>query len=381
MEVTSNKKLTILHVLPRLDTRGHERTSLDLMNFFALHGHKVIVISQSGKISDYLNRKVIFLQSKALGINPLLTLLKALKIAKSIKKYSVDVLHSHTCSSFWLCRLALIICRRKGRVGFINSMHMRYPGEFMGRLYFARLNRLDALIVASEPIQEHALINYDIAVNKVALIEPGIDLTHFNSQKIKGDRVLHLTKIWDIPEHKKIVLFPSGSVTIKNHGLFLKAISTLKRDDFICVIVGENVKSPLRIALTEAIVRRNMRGIEFVPYISDMPAAYFTSSLVVCLSVKPEAFSRSIIETMAMGKVVVSANSGISSSLIDDGNGFLVDHNVAKEVAAVIDRGLSLSDKDRIVMEKRAISSVGSRFNHLAMCNKVSELYFAVSDN
>jgi glycosyltransferase involved in cell wall biosynthesis len=380
--MTSNKKLTVLQVVPRINNKFHNRTLLDLINFLVSRDLRVIAISPCGKISELLNHGAVFAPSEVLSFNPLLIFFSIWKIARGIRKYEVDILHAHTPCSFWLCKLALALSGKRGKVSFVNSMHIKYPGGILGRLYFANLNVVDSLIVSSEAIRDYVLLNHAISAEKISLIEPGVDLSYFDSKKIRPDRIFHLTKIWNIPEYKKVVLFPPGSIGTKNYKPFLKAITMLKRDDFICVIIGENIGSSLRAAINESIVSYGISNVELISSASDMPAAYFTASLVACLSLKEESFARSLIEVMAMRKVIIADRRSMSSSVVEHGkNGFLVDANSAQELAEAIDKVLSMSDKDRTVIEKNALASVKNRFSHLTMCDKILNLYLGIRNN
>jgi glycosyltransferase involved in cell wall biosynthesis len=85
----------------------------------------------------------------------------------------------------------------------------------------------------------------------------------------------------------------------------------------------------------------------FTGFQSDIPA-YMAASDVICLTSEIEAHSKVILQSLAMGKIVVASKVGGSPELVRHGeNGLLYERN-AGALAAAVDTALA-GDRQQII--------------------------------
>ncbi len=112
---------------------------------------------------------------------------------------------------------------------------------------------------------------------------------------------------------------------VKGHRLFLKAISLLKRDDFLAVIVGEEKNEKLKDLKTLAQTLGVSEKVIFIPE-RVSPISHFMSAcdLAVVPSVGSEVIARVPLEFMACRTPVVSTNAGVLPEIITPPYGIAV---------------------------------------------------------
>jgi glycosyltransferase involved in cell wall biosynthesis len=174
-----------------------------------------------------------------------------------------------------------------------------------------------------------------------------------------------------------IVMLP-GRLTRWKGGLhFIAAIAALGRRDICCVLVGPEQRRGFRRELEAAIDQNGLTGLfRIVEECRDMPAAYMLADVVVSASSDPEGFGRVVIEAQAMGRPVVATDHGGSRETIEPGvTGWLVPPRDPGRLAEAINEALSLGENERLLLARRTIAHVASRYTRQAMCARTIEVY------
>jgi glycosyltransferase involved in cell wall biosynthesis len=155
------------------------------------------------------------------------------------------------------------------------------------------------------------------------------------------------------------------------------AIAALGRRDICCVLVGPEQRRGFRREIEASIEGSGLSGLfRIVEECRDMPAAYMLADVVVSASSDPEGFGRVIIEAQAMGRPVVATAHGGSRETIEPGiTGWLVPPRHPAALAEAIGAALSLGERERSRLARRAIAHVASRFTRQAMCARTIEVY------
>ena len=110
--------------------------------------------------------------------------------------------------------------------------------------------------------------------------------------------------------------------------------------------------------------------------VSDMPAIYALSDIVISASTKPEAFGLVSIEAQAMGRMVIATSIGGSRETIIDGqSGWLVDPNNPEQLAGAINEALELDLPKRLYRAQLARNHVEKHFSLDSMCEKTINVY------
>jgi len=153
-------------------------------------------------------------------------------------------------------------------------------------------------------------------------------------------------------------------------------LERIKSEDFICLMVGKSNNS-YTDDLEKKIKEKDLQGkVRILGQISDMPALYMISSVILSTSTRPEAFGRIAIEAGAMEKIIIATNlGGAKETVINGETGFLFDHKNPSELCQKIQHTLSLDLEKRQEMGKKARKRVEEYFSSEKMMSDTVEIY------
>jgi len=125
------------------------------------------------------------------------------------------------------------------------------------------------------------------------------------------------------------------------------------------------------------ITKSHLEGkVKVVGICKDMPVAYAISHLVICPSIRPEAFGRIAIEAQATSRIIISTRIGGSLETIIDGKtGFLVDVGDSDKLAELIDKVLDFSDEESHKIGEAARKNMEEKFSNEKMCDDTIKIY------
>lgn len=384
-----------MQILPALENGGVERGTIDIAKALKKDGFEPIVVSGGG---------VLVYQLREAGIthvilpvackNPLTIFLNIKRIADLIDKYKVDVVHVRSRAPMWSAYFA---CKKTG-AKLVSTVHGTYSLNLGGwkvfplkKLYNSVMLKADRIIVVSNFIKNYLLENYkeegrEMApeiVNKISVIQRGVDLRYFDLEKISQSRIVNLINAWHLPEDRKIILLPARFTAWKGHEFMIEALKKVPRD-FCCVMVGsDHGHKSFRKKIEYAIMDAGLAGkVKVVGLCKDMPAAYALSHIVVSSSVKPEAFGRVAIESQAMKRVTIATKiGGALETIIDHKSGFLVEVDDADGLAKLLDESLVFSEEEAGKIGDAARHNVEENFSNEKMCDQTLKIYREVIGN
>ncbi len=172
------------------------------------------------------------------------------------------------------------------------------------------------LVAVSSVIKEDVLVNYHRRKN-VSVITPGADINWFNPDWIAENRS-QIRKREKISENDLAVIFVGSEFRRKGLDSLIPTIGPGMK--LIVVGRGERLNHYKRLLEKHGISDR----VKFVG-LADNVREYYAAADVVVLPSLSEAFGMSILEGMACGlPVIASINSGVSSLIENEFNGFTV---------------------------------------------------------
>ncbi len=371
-------KLRVLQVLPELNSGGVERGTIEIAKALVDDKNISYVCSNGGALVDVLEKNgskhiALAVHSK----NPVKILLNAYKLYKLIKEYKIDIVHARSRAPAWSCFLAT----RFVKVKFITTFHGAYSAEHpLKRFYNSVMLRSDKTIAVSNFIKKHIETRYHVNPSNIVLIHRGVDLDYFNIEKVTEARKKGIYSFLDFsnPKKKKVILMPARFVRLKGHLYFLQALKYLK-SDYLCLFVGSS--SPKHYEYYKQIEKTIQEyGLEkkvfLKPAVSDMPALYSISDIVVSASLEPESFGRTITEAQGMRKIVISTKlGGPQETIINGKTGFLVSHLNPYEMTEALEKVLEMSDANLKKIASSAQAQVVESFSLDEMCKKTLALY------
>ncbi|MEQ8701611.1 MAG: glycosyltransferase family 4 protein [Bauldia litoralis] len=368
--------LTVLQVLPTMDTGGVERGTVDVAAAVAAAGGTAYVASAGGALSHELTR--VGAKHVALPVdtkNPLAMRRNVDRLAAAIEALNVDVVHARSRAPAWSARAA---ARKTGRP-FVTTFHGTY--NFSGplkRRYNSIMASGDTVIAISNFIRDHIVEVYGTPVERIRVIHRGVDFERLDPAAVPSARVIQLATDWQLPDGAPVIMMPGRLTRWKGQTVFLEALAKLGRDDFVALIVGgDQGREAYNRELRGLAEKLGVQGrVWFVGHCADMPAALMLSDVVVSASTDPEAFGRVLVEAQAMGRPVIGTDHGGSRETVLPGEtGWLVPPGDADELARAIDAALSLDAGARQDMARKAEAHVRAHFDRVRMCAETLEVY------
>lgn len=387
MYPVSTDNLTILQILPNLNSGGVERGTVEMVKACTDVGFQALVVSNGGKmVSEIENCGGTHLTLPVHSKNPLKIFINAIRLARIIRQYEVDLVHARSRAPAWVAYFA---CRMTD-CHFITTIHGTHSGRFfLKRWYNAVMLKGEKIIAVSEFVKTYALKHFcankheaEAIADKIQVIHRGADIEYFNPGSVNKCRIAQMAEYFNIPNDSDVVLLPGRFTSWKGQEVLIKAIKFItERQGLFFVLLGDLQQHPKYIkrlldladreGVSECIVLRNN--------VRDIPAAYMLASVVLSTSTKPEAFGRVAIEACAMGKPIIATNIGGSTeTIVEEQTGFLVDPNNPKQLADKITAVLHMDKAQINRMREHAIIHIREHFSLTKMCNETLKLYLAV---
>jgi glycosyltransferase involved in cell wall biosynthesis len=373
-EAWNSRTLTVMQLLPELNSGGVERGTLEMGHYLVQHGHNSIVVSGGGRLVDQLQQEGSSHAEKKIGSKSPVALLHIWPLRRLMKQNRVNVLHLRSRMPAWIGYVAWKTLPRKDRPILVTTFH----GFYSVNAYSAIMTKGDGVIAVSESIKKHIFDRYHRSHN-VRLIFRGVDAETFAPDRVSLERIDRLADAWQINRGKPLLMLPGRLTRLKGQELFLQCLHYVKHADFQAVLVGDTKDNPGYTAeLNDYIEKNNIaEKVRLVGHCNDMPAAFLLADVVLSTSsLEPEAFGRTTVEAMAMGKpVIATAHGGSLETVIHKKNGWLVQPSDPKALAAAIDEALTMEEEQLRKFGEDGRKRVSEKFTAQAMCEQTLTFY------
>jgi glycosyltransferase involved in cell wall biosynthesis len=300
----AEKRLTVLQVLPALQSGGVERGTLEVGNHLVEHGHRSLVISAGGRMVEQLEREGSEHFTWDIGQKSLWTLRLIPRLRRFLVEHKVNILHARSRMPAWICYLAWKGMPPTTRPRFITTVH----GLYSVNAYSAIMSKGERIIAVSETVRDYLLKNYPtITPERVILIFRGVDNASYPFGYQPPESWRHKFES-QFPEilGKLVVTLPGRITRLKGHEDFIKIIKYLVSTNLAVhgLIVGGASKSKHRYLkeLHDRITHEGLQEhISFTGERNDLKDILSISTLVLSLSKKPESFGRTTLEALRLG--------------------------------------------------------------------------------
>jgi len=369
--------LTILQVLPKLDTGGAERVVIEIAEAVRQAGHiPLIACEPGGALTNAALRSGAEIIPLRLGAKSPLTLRRNVKSLEAlIHERRVALVHAHSRAPAWVALWAT----QRTKTPFVTTYHGAYSENSpLKRRYNAVMAQGDRVIAVSEFIRELIVSRYHTPAEKLRLIPGGVDPVKFDPAGVLGDRVSRLARDWRIEMGVPTILLPGRLTSWKGQKLLITALAKLRHRDAVAILAGddqgrENYTANL-VSLAQSLSVADR--LRLAGHNEDMPAAMMLADIVVNASTDPEAFGRTIIEAQAMGRMVIAADHGGARETILEGEtGLLFAPGDAAALAAALDTALDMPAAARIAWGAAARAHVTANYSVAAMQAAVLGVY------
>lgn len=311
--MTEENKLTVLQVLPALQSGGVERGTLEVAQALVENGHRALVMSAGGRLVEPLVALGAEHFAWPIGRKSFRTLLLVGKLRRFLLEQKVDIVHARSRVPAWIVYLAWRGMDPATRPRFVTTVH----GPYSVSAYSAVMTKGERVIVISEMIRDYVLKNYPKTdPNKLRLIYRGVDPADFPYHYQPPQ---HWLDRWyaQYPETqgKTILTLPARITRWKGQEDFIDMLARIKDEvpDAHGLVVGET-KDRKDHFLAELKAKAAALGvadrITFTGHRNDLREVMAISKIVYSLSREPEAFGRTTVEALSLGIPVIGYNHG-----------------------------------------------------------------------
>jgi len=316
----AGRSLTVVQLLPALESGGVERGTLEIAAGLVHAGHRSLVISGGGQLVSRLTGQGSEHIEWPIGRKSLWTLRWVRRLRKLIRESNVDILHARSRLPAWIAYLAWRGLPAGSRPRFVTTVHGLYSVSRYSRI----MTRGEAVIAVSEAARDYVLKNYPATVPEcIHLIERGIDPKVFPFGYRPPDSWLSR---WyqDFPFllERQVLTLPGRITRLKGHLDFLQLMARLVKADLPVygLIVGgdDPAHKGYRQEVQNTVQQLGLDGyVTFTGHRMDVRDIYAVSNLVFSLSGKPESFGRTVREALSMGVPVVAYDHGGVTETLD----------------------------------------------------------------
>lgn len=302
----------VVQALAALSVGGSEFVATELTEYLRSKGCDVTVLAAAGPLSQRVEASGAHCLAWPINKKRLGTLRYIGRIRQWIKNQQPDLIHVHSRLPALLIWRALRGLPAEQRPLLVTSMH----GHYSVSAYSSHMARGDAVIAVSEAIRDYTLLNYPLPAERVEMIHGGASTHEFpHGHQVSGD---WLDAVHDeFPElaGKRWLCLPGRLSRYKGHEDFINLIAGLSNDypNLHGVVVGAGRKgSRYRDQLEGLAMREGVeQRITFTGVRHDIREWMAASELVLNLcDDPPEAFGRTILEALYLGRPVVAWNHG-----------------------------------------------------------------------
>ncbi len=373
-------KLTVVQMLPDLDGGGVERGTLEMGRYLVENGHRSLVISGGGRMVEQLEREKSWHIKWRIGEKSPRSLRYILPLRRLLLREKVDVLHLRSRMPAWIGYMAWKSLPPGKRPALVTTFH----GFYSVNSYSAIMTKGQQIVATSESIRGHIQERYNVDADKISLVYRGVEEKVFSPDRVRQSNLVALREKWGITGNTKpVIMLPGRFSRLKGQDIFLQSLARIKEYDFLAILVGDTNENP---AFTEGLVGQIRQlglkdRVKMVGYCTDMSTALMLSDIVVsATSTEPEAFGRTIVEAMAMGKpVVATAHGGSLETVIDGKTGWLVRPLDAEDMARALKE--ALKDGERCIrFGESGRKQVHTNFTLDNMCAQTIEVYRRLLD-
>lgn len=283
-------------------------------------------------------------------------------LRKIIKKYSIDIINTHSGKDTWVGGLAAKLAGAK----FIRTRHLSH------RIRSTRTNFInelaDYIFTTGESVRADMIKYNRIDPKKIQSIPTGIDSDLFDPSKYnkQGCR-----EQFDMQDDEIVIGIIAVLRQFKRHDLFLQMAKTLveqypdKKLTFF-IAGGGPQKENIINWIGELDLAENVR---LLGHVDQVPELLVALDIFVLSSDSKEGVPQSVMQALLMDKMVVSTDSGSTRDLMCQNNFQLVGVNSKSALVKGVDYYL------RHIKTKGDRNFIVSNFSQEVMVKKIMNIY------
>lgn len=365
-------EVTILQVVPQLETGGSEQSAVEITQALTRAGARALVATEGGRMATTVTDaggEIITLP--VASKNPITIFANARRIAEIVEARDVSLLHARSRAPAWSAFLAA----RRTKRPFVTTYHGNYSNRAPFKaLYNSVMARGDRVIVGSRYTAALVAARHHVPMERLRVIYRGIDLSHFKPGSIEPERLAKLRAAWGTEDGQPIILHAARLRRLKGHAVVIEAarrlLETNQLGEAIFILAGDTQgRDAYKQELEQHISDAGLSGrVRLVGHCDDVPAAFSLARVSVVASTRAETFGRTSIESQAMGCPVIVSDVGAAPENVIPASsgaaftGWVVPVADSNALAAQISEALALPQTARVALGNRANRHVVAQF-------------------
>ncbi|MEM9043868.1 MAG: glycosyltransferase family 4 protein [Pseudomonadota bacterium] len=379
------RPLTVMQLVPRLDSGGVERGTIEMVDAIVSAGGRALVATAGGTQSIRVSQaggELVLLDMATK--NPYTIWRNASRLSELIEEQGIDVVHARSRAPAWSGYLAT---RQSGKP-FVTTYHGTYSeGLPFKRLYNSVMARGRPVIAISEFIRKLVLERHKVSDEDIVVIPRGADINVFTEDAVGNERVVKLMERWNLlDDTRPVIMLPARLTRWKGAESVIDAAARLKGaiggESFLVLIVGDDLSGgEFARELDNRIQALDVQDcVHCVGGTTDMAAAYKLAAVVISASIEPEAFGRVIVEAQAMGRPVIATDhGGARETVIHGESGWLYPPGDPEALSDAMGLAIGLEASERAHMGMAARVRVHSQYTVTQMQRSTLDVYEAAS--
>lgn len=306
------RRLTVVQLLPSLHSGGVERSTLEIAAALVAAGHRSVVISAGGRLVPALLAGGSEHIELAIGRKSLAAFAVMRRLRAALAGLRPDIVHARSRLPAWLAWFAL-----RGlpspRPHFVTTVHgLNSPGRYSGVML-----RGERVVCVSDSVRAYVDRHWpEPDPARRVVIPRGIDPRDFpRGHMPPAEWRARLAAELPALQGGRLLLMPGRGTRLKGHAEAIELLAALRdagEDARLWLLGADEPGREAYLAELRALAQR--RGVSSALAISaprsDVRDAYGACDLVLQLSNKPEAFGRTVVEALSIGKPVLGWDHG-----------------------------------------------------------------------
>lgn len=366
-------EITILQVVPRLETGGSEQSTVEITEALIRAGAHALVATEGGRMATAVTEaggEIISLPMASK--NPLTILANARRLKTIVEARNVTLLHARSRAPAW----SAFIAARRTKRPFVTTYHGAYSSRAPFKtLYSSVMARGDRVIANSRYTAGLIAARHHIDREKLRVIYRGIDLSRFTREAVDPARLERLRAAWGVKDGQPIVLHAARLTSWKGQAHVIEAAQRLaeanRLGEAVFILAGDaQGREAYRRDLEQRVAAAGLVDrVRLVGHCDDIPAAFALAHVALIASTSAETFGRTSVESQAMGCPVILTDVGAAPENVipasggdADFTGWVVPPADSAALAARIGEALALSAPERKALGDRARRHATAQF-------------------
>ena len=304
------KNFNLLQIIPSLDSGGAEQGTVDVANFIGEKDMGSFIVSNGGDMLKLLNRRKtshfkLPVHSKNILTMPFI----ANKLSKIISDKDINIVHFRSRFPAWYLRFI-----RNKKFKTVSTFHNVYRSQnFFKKIYNKGLSRVNHIVAISNFVKSKIISTYKVNEGNISVINRGIDIKFFDPKIDDENNFINFLKKYNLSSEKKIILYPGRLTEWKGQINFLKIMESYKDDKIICYFAGDDKNKSYTSRLINEINKKDLnKNCKILGHLSkeDLKMMYKCADVVISAPLEPEGFGRTISESLAMKRIILSYDYG-----------------------------------------------------------------------